>query len=968
MTNGSIGYPNYIYHSEIQEIGQLVRRDDLDRVSNTLRCLKRVLSNLASIAVVLALSGCANPYALKIQAINYDQKQAPGIIQFTDPKIYKREALINERREEIAYLKKLLKDVKDEMFKAQIVREIELIQSFAGSLGLEHDARAGLNYQRTREISDIQHEIELTRVEMQLAQLKRDAELLRANLVNQREPSQSEYGDDVNPNNLPAPPNDLSFNQILEQIDELRNSVEDRIDSKSSQPPMSTGVSSPIETFHDKQAYRDAIKAAINAQSLDELHDMSGNSLFRIQLQATVLPSLKTHLDSLGMLRMEVTPPVMSESNRELPKLYQRWLWHVMQSLNRLPHDVTPISTMRFEQDQLLLGLAEIPGLFKVVMFEFSKSDSDSSKFCQGWREDERDFKNCWYLRIPLSPNEYETARYLYDLASQFPGSAIDDIKDATEDWTSADNNEGSCPDQTKDNKAIFLAQTVQATWPTLEQSLLHIANTDLGNPALTTHLRSEITKVISNGSELRTAASELMRKIADSQEGDCHEWFVAQWQADVPQAFVETINSILTEPGEPGNRVSVYAVSPTERAQRISTAARAADAIAMASSLIGSLPSAGLSGSGNFSFTRSAVGKADALERAPLVVGFAEPGVRSVKWVDSGRDDGSQYDINSPRHPSFGWLLGPKVSLNPKKRQLELEHYLAPYELHVDLSMPGWWPYVDLKVYSAWAPNWRTSTTTAKSFAPAKPRLERIVRIPLRHNAADMQGLTQLLLEGTTGRPVDQPRISKVHPHSLTVCNGSVTFAIEGDGIWRASEVHIGGYHVSQTGIRVLPDMTGIAVTIDSNDLPTLKNLGKEVVVWTHNGKASQKVDFMFTRDSNACADPPNAPLSKRPVIMQVFPSSISACDTDLTFIVEGRNLWSEDGKTTVLLGTMQASIQPKGSDDGTIVEVRSRISDRIRKTSGLNKLPVVIRTTHGVSQSEVTIATSEVCNKIVR
>lgn len=855
----------------------------------------------ALILIAIGLSGCGNPYALKISGITYDQKQTPGVIQFTDPKLYKREALINERRDELVYLKKLLEESGGMEFEAQVVREIELIRSLAGSGGLKFEPGAGIEFQRARELGDAQHRIQLIRLEMQLAQLEQDARVLRDNLAAQGTSSGAESDGDTpppdsppdgaesggNPSPLPAGPEAHDLSDLFTQVNALRTFVAGRLDANPPSPRESTSKSSPIEKFHDREAYRDAIKSAINAESLDELHDMSGNSLFRVQFQATVLPPAEKYLDTLGLLRMEVDPPKITEEEgkEELSKLYQRWLWHVMQALNRLPPGAKALLArleqeqprldakdviVRLEQDQLLLSLGRIGGLFEVVMVEIEK-EPDSADKCHGWYEKEEDTEHCWYLRIPVPHGTAASVGKLYDVLSQFPTAAETDFKQLKEkisssliQFTAANKcglAENSFTEQDRANLEFFW--DLQELWPVTEQSLLYIADADFDNSQLEDQLRRGVVKAISQ-EVWYLEASQLRQIIANAADEKCRDRLLAPWRANVPEAFAKTIKSIIETPGQSGNRVSVYDVSPTERVHRVSTAARAADAVAMAASLAGTLPKIGLSSSGNIAYTRSAAGKADTLERAPLVVGFVEPGVTSVTWVEAARNGGAREGPNSPRFPSFGWLLGPKVSLDPEGSELMLEHHIAPYELYADLSLPGWWPYFDLKVYSAWAPNWRSQSSFARSFAPDDPRLERIVRVPMRHNTADLYGLTQLLLERTTtGRPVAQPRISEVHPLQLTICRrGNITVAIEGDGIWRASEVLIGGYRVPEAAIRVLPDMRGIAVTFASDNFPTSGTLGTEIVVWTHNGKARRTEKFTFTSDTKACSSKPVAPL----------------------------------------------------------------------------------------------------------
>ena len=81
-------------------------------VTHTIRAqcgsLRKLVCIYAPLFFVL-LASCANPYGVSINKIDYKAEQKKGVIQFTDPKLYKREALINERRGDLKYLKELLK-------------------------------------------------------------------------------------------------------------------------------------------------------------------------------------------------------------------------------------------------------------------------------------------------------------------------------------------------------------------------------------------------------------------------------------------------------------------------------------------------------------------------------------------------------------------------------------------------------------------------------------------------------------------------------------------------------------------------------------------------------------------------------------------------------------------------------------------------------------------------------------------
>src|SRR5690348_3772519 len=108
---------------------------------STMRTINSVCIVFGFLSVTI-LSGCKSPYALKTSAINYDAKQIAGSIHFTDPKLYKREALINERNAETTYLQDLLKNSVNAQFHPEILRELQTIASLAAALGVRFDPGA----------------------------------------------------------------------------------------------------------------------------------------------------------------------------------------------------------------------------------------------------------------------------------------------------------------------------------------------------------------------------------------------------------------------------------------------------------------------------------------------------------------------------------------------------------------------------------------------------------------------------------------------------------------------------------------------------------------------------------------------------------------------------------------------------------------------------------------------------------
>src|SRR4051812_37964956 len=100
-----------------------------------------VMKRRIVMAVLLSgagLSGCATPFA-QDSGMDWTPRYGAGTITLSDPKMYRREALINERNEEVAWLDHQLDISKTMEFKPEVVRELETISAFSAALGLSFD-------------------------------------------------------------------------------------------------------------------------------------------------------------------------------------------------------------------------------------------------------------------------------------------------------------------------------------------------------------------------------------------------------------------------------------------------------------------------------------------------------------------------------------------------------------------------------------------------------------------------------------------------------------------------------------------------------------------------------------------------------------------------------------------------------------------------------------------------------------
>jgi hypothetical protein len=378
--------------------------------------------------------------------------------------------------------------------------------------------------------------------------------------------------------------------------------------------------------------------------------------------------------------------------------------------------------------------------------------------------------------------------------------------------------------------------------------------------------------------------------------------------------------------------RISTYAVSPGALGQRISSVARAADALQLAASLAASVPASGVGGNLGVGYMRSVAGKVDTIERIPLVIGYS----------------GYTSNAQAPRASGFGWLLGPRVVLDSEKKALALEHNLAPYDLTADISMPGWWPYVDFHVQSAWAPNWRKNPGHV---LPEDTSAQPDIRLKMRHSRGDLDGITTLVLQGQSGPRVQTASIGNVEPRTVSDCVSAVTFLVRGTNIWRARDAYLQG----QPGqsIYVLPDMAGISVKFNIDKLPAAIGSGL-LVVATPDGLTSTTIKITGDRSTN-CA--PQAPEGEGPKVAAVYPGGVYACESEIRFVVRGKNFKG----AKVYLGPMPGHGPDKKdppiiSDKGQQIEV---YFDGPIGTKGgtMPALPLVISTDKGAATKDVLV-----------
>lgn len=800
----------------------------------------------------LLLSACGNPYALRTTAIEYRRPQTAGSIVVTGPHLYKREALINERREEVKYYTDKIAQIDQVNFTPEIIRDLQVVSALSASLSAKVDPSAGLKYRRDTETSGIQQDIATLRLQLQLDQLKRDAELARAKLPTLTDPVNADLGKlapDAAINTPSASVASTSLTQLVASVDALTAQLKAGFATNAAALSSVAAGTSPFDTFNDREAYRNLLNGARSSASLDELHDLDGAALIRLNLHATVKPPIEDYSSTFGQLQMTIQRPAFKSTQKEVVELYNQWLSRLSARLSVARFDkngkfVTTEPSSSFEA----LSLASFD-LFETAIFDYSLS----GPACEGVQFGviTPPAKGCSRIMLALPKvvidgptQQLDEVSYagLYQAVSK-PGMV--DLLEAAAQLASQHRpvlDNCTLPASFTNLPALhgMSAGAVVDDARYIEVLMAALARADDKARALIFAEANDRSLTINTRPNplLGTAAkaNTLLTRLYGRADATCQpvvsKSIVVQ---SVPQRFLDAL--------QPSDGVRVYEMSPKSRVQIVSSAARAAEAINLAGAVSGQLPSAGVGVDGNVAYGRSATGKADALERVPLVVAYAEAGKTKVNGTSGSPTDEGAF-------PAFGWMIGPRTTLDAKKKVLRLEQVPADYDLSVDLSVPGAWPYVDVAMQSVWAPDWQGRHLPGGTEAPT--RIERVALAPTSH---DLDNLTRRVL-GTFA--VREAVIDSVQPATISACAKSVTFELTGDNIWRATQVVIAGRSFDGDDVKVLPDMRGLLVTIDKAEFPALSGQSATITALTPYGPARFQLPVSDAKPDGTCKATP--------------------------------------------------------------------------------------------------------------
>lgn len=789
------------------------------------------LSQIVCVLVALIVAGCsqfqANPYAsFSVGTIDEEGSETPAVVLIGDPQVSSRESLINDRIREVEHLETMIDKSKKVSFEPQLKRDLRVIRALSAQLGISFNPASGAAFERQEELDRLRTDVEMAKLRNELERLKNLSQPASDNGSSEQEPTEtdppSEPGD-----------GDPSVEEIKTQLNKAVTSAENLVAElqKTAAEGRAADAAikvSPEDHFEDLNAYRARLRQRQNEVRLDDVHDQYGHALYRLQFTAAVLPGeIK---NKFAVLDMEVLP--VTANDDRIRVLYEQWL-------------------AELSANDLRVVLSETTGFSRShSQWERAKAEIESE-----------DLAGRVAIRVPMSGRQTESTPILLRLFTYpddletIANMLLHDFQDLHSEYENFHDAEDPMVTVIQDHSGPSC--TVSANYDgkkntSIYQNAKAVLDSHASLSAITFFLSTlkatggsgvdleTLESMLNRFLDLYTTADKVLKKMKDLSQVEDRRCFEPRTTM-VPSAFKDrvsqtTIDNTKYWRGE----ARTFQVQPTERVQRISSVASAVNSMQLAFSLVASGPTKGIGLNAGAAAAKTAIGMVEAIERTPVVIGYTD------RQCVSECQSANGMPVPSVR---FGYIFGPKAVLNTEKNQLEYRHEPKNYPVFVDITVPSWWPAIYLKVRSAWAKNWHSGTQVLESVE------SRLIKVPLRPRHADAGRLTEFVVKSQSGSDIDAPLITSIYPAQVSACTREVVFIIAGDNLWRAPVAYLRGQR--HKTIRVLPDMKGLEVTFDVNNLPVWPHVGTaqdKIIVWTSLGHHSRKVEVINTRNGKPC------------------------------------------------------------------------------------------------------------------
>ena len=606
-----------------------------------------------------------------------------------------------------------------------------------------------------------------------------------------------------------------------------------------------TGIqASPIDTFRDELSYREEVRTEIIENQLDDRHDISGNTLYRLKFDATVIPQFDTsayamievsffgpidaveekasssltdtgektsttednpyfQIDQMYAIKNEIDARMKPGSIAMLSSIYEKWLIHFQDDLNQRANLINSFVSQNDEDSLAAANVRSNLRNFLKIYFE------------DGWytNQDEIELNEC----MPRQNEEWTYLGY-YSFDSDFQKP----LTTCANEWFSNLDN-----DRINTLIASYVAYGIHMQFPNinhyaainvfdgviiveplLSYEYFYVKESDepgvASQPNVEDSLPLDFIKF-----KLTDLLTRLQSNYGDDFRQNLFLAFPQTERADKDQVTATIVlrtglASFLKDIIGSFGTIYTYSVTPKESVQRISDAAQRGHEVELG--ITANFTQADLA----LKNTQGRNAQIQAIVRHPLVVGFRPT-----------PDNGSQ--------AASGWLIGPRFQI-PKdpKADVNFRHVPIQQALTAIVSAPSWWQKMKVVAETYWL------TETGDEVSRRKV-MEKEISLP-----GDPSGISDVLLPGSDNKKPQIFAEETQEAHLAGCTRGSVL--IQGRHLWRSTVVMLGTQRAD--GISVLPSMRGIVATFDEVFPPgEWKDFSRAHVVpltvWTSEGMA---------------------------------------------------------------------------------------------------------------------------------
>ena len=799
--------------------------------------------------------------------VKHEPGTSYGSIVVSSPKVMTREALVNDRLREARWLEGQLDSSDSVVFGIQ---GKSTQRGFTGiSAGLSADIgpqSSLLNEQLRGQIDDVRDQRDFARLQSQVR--KQSLENLKnalgtdkifdsttGKLVDLRNPTTSDgsaqqsQGSTSNQTQTSTTGNGAQSASpqapALEKIESKLSVFENQLKllDRENRSPDGTVTVTPVDLFRDRLTYRQEIRRELLNTQLDDRHDLRGSTLYRLQVDATIVPQADT--SAWAILEYELLPPDLTNLNtcdddsqptcRHLKRLYHNWLWKLGGEFREtIQNDIEANrETIVSEEPSADRNVGPKQGLLSsLIKFTRDITEDLARKKVTGGDACIPETKGR-LLQVRQQPMANLTIQsYIMQAKPSF------DIK-CNKNLNLKDDKCGAVQ-----AKLIYLVaglayQFCDYADISFDLSTLSVS---LGDPT-----KKKFPKVI------------------------------------------ETLKNRV-----PANNVFVYAASPKEMVERVSEIASARKALDLA--FLIQVLSGNVLGKSYLEIAQQREGLFESLKRQPIVVGFGTSGDQSQSLLNSdldgrcvqsalrmnslscegrgisaqcGRASGGRQVTNSCAFqkseemnlsPKFGWVMGPRFRIRDDGEHAHFRHSTIQHGLDATIVVPSWWPEARLTLKRGWVTEDGFVRIEKGAYAPI------VVPLPI-----DASAFSSVLTEDTDPGAHD-PEISwsslSQGVNSFTV-GESAQIILRGRNLTRSPQLSLGSQITKD--VEVLAGMNGIVAKFSKVENPgglddTTPSKSVKVWLWTATGATEVAAATIKVKKKDALSDAGTAGLNIRP------------------------------------------------------------------------------------------------------